>query len=300
MSVFQTLGSSAAKAASALAGRAGQSARRRSNRAAPDDDPVARRRRRATRRIVVVLVTLSLLEKVGDGFAPALAVEAPLLLVALQCEGRYILLASQTVPVLTLAVVVVLREFVTTPLVYRLGQLHGTSMLGWFDRRMPRMGRIMRAVERLFWRRRHLAVFLLPGGLTAVLAGSVGMSRAMLYPLTIAGETLRVVLLLVLGALASAPLDHLLGAMGRYQWQFTAATLGLTVVSLLRGRRRMRNSGPPLVGDGPEGKDPARGTPDQEPASELVLPDEEGIVDLNRVVELPAPFRARTDSAPGR
>jgi membrane protein DedA with SNARE-associated domain len=275
-------------------------ARLSSNRTADDADPEAGRRRRATRRIVVALVALSLVGKAGDALAPTLAVDAPLLLVALKSKGRYILLASRTVPVIPLVAVAVIRELATAPVVYRLGQLHGTSMLGWFDRRMPRMGRMMRAIERLFGRRRHLAVFLMPGGLTAMLAGSVGMSQAVLYPLAIAGQTLRVVLLLGLGELISAPLDALLGAMARYQWQFTAATLGLTVVHLLRSRRRMRQSGPPL-GDGPEGEEPAGGPLDRDGAPEVVLPDGEEIVDLDTAEEpptaWPAPMATRRDGA---
>ncbi|MGH9040984.1 MAG: hypothetical protein ACRDZ3_12205 [Acidimicrobiia bacterium] len=222
---------------------------------------------------MVVLVTLSLIEKAGDALAPTLALEAPLLLVAMQCESRWILLAAQTVPVLPLVAVIVLREFLATPLLYRLGQLHGTSMFGWFDRRMPRMGRMMRAIERLFWRRRNLAVILVPGGLTAVLAGSVGMSQAVLYPLNIVGETLRAVLVLSLGVLIAAPLRDLLDAMARYQWQFTAATLGLTVIPLLRSRFRMRQSGLPSLGEGLAGKDRAGAALHRHGGPEVVLPN---------------------------
>ena len=197
-------------------------------------------RRRATRACVAALVVLAVGNKAGDAAAPALIVNAPLLLVFLAPQARYLLLASSTVGTVPIVAVALTRRLLSVPVLYRLGALHGTGVLGWFDRRFRRLGRMMRAIERWFRRRRAPVVVAFPGGLTAFLAGDVSMPLLPLLGLTTVGLLARVSFTLWLGEVLSRPLDATLGFISDHQWQMTALTAALTALHLLHQRRRSR------------------------------------------------------------
>ncbi|MGH9038382.1 MAG: hypothetical protein ACRD0O_21715, partial [Acidimicrobiia bacterium] len=146
--------------------------------------------------------------------------------------------ASVSTPLLV--VVALLRRMASVPIIYRLGALHGTGALDWVDRRFRRIGRMTRAVERWFHRRRNVAVVVFPGGLTAFLAGDTAMPAGLLTVLTALGYLARLAFVLSLGELFSAPVDAVVGYIGDHQWQLTALTMSLTVAHLLRHRRHAR------------------------------------------------------------
>lgn len=198
------------------------------------------RRRRATRALIAVLVVLAVANSVADATAPALVVSAPLLLVFLTPKARYLLLASRTVGIVPLVAVALGRRLLTVPIIYRLGALQGTRVLGWFDRRFRRIGRMMRAIERWFGRRPLPVLVAFPGGLTAFLAGDVAMSVPVVFGLTAVGFLIRIAFTLWLGEVFSGPLDATLGFIADHQWELTGLTLALTVFHVVRHRRRSR------------------------------------------------------------
>ena len=198
------------------------------------------RRRRATRGCIAVLVALAVANKVGDATAPALLVSAPLLLVFLTPQARYLLLASRTVGTVPLVVAALSRRLLPVPVVYRLGTLHGTGVLTWFDRRFRRIARMMRAIERWFGRRPRPVLVAFPGGLTTFLAGDVGMALPVVFALSAIGILIRIGFTLWLGEVFSGPLDAALGFISDHQWELTALTLALTVFHIARHRRRSR------------------------------------------------------------
>ena len=194
----------------------------------------------ATRSYLAVIAVLVAANKVGDAAAPALLVGAPLLLVFLAPQARYLLLASRTVGTVPLVAVALTRRLLSVPVIYRLGALHGTGVLGWFDRRFKRIGPMMRAIERWFGHRRASVVVAFPGGLTAFLAGDVAMPFVPLLLLTATGLLARIAFTLWLGNVLSAPLDASLRFIADHQWEMTAFTLALTAVHLVRQRRRAK------------------------------------------------------------
>jgi membrane protein DedA with SNARE-associated domain len=198
------------------------------------------RHRWATRGCIAVLVVLTVANRVGDATGPALVVSAPLLLVFLTPQARYLLLASRTVDTVPLVVVALSRRLLTVPVVYRLGALQGTGVLSWFDRRFRRIGRMMRAIERWFGRRPIPALVAIPGGLTTFLAGDVGMPLLVVFGLTAVGTLARIAFTLWLGEVLSGPLDTTLGFISDHQWELTALTLALTVFHIVRHRHRSR------------------------------------------------------------
>ena len=195
-------------------------------------------RRYETRLLVGALVALVVGMQVGDAAAPALVTGAPLLLVALNPRARNLLLASASVSAPLLITVALVRRMASVPIIYRLGARHGTGALDWVDRHFRRIGRMTRAIERWFHHRRNLAVVVFPGGLTTFLAGDTAMPAGVLGALTALGFLVRLLFVLGLGELFSAPVDAVVGYIGEHQWQLTVLTMALTVGHLLRHRRR--------------------------------------------------------------
>jgi membrane protein DedA with SNARE-associated domain len=197
-------------------------------------------RRGATRPLFGVLVLLFVAGGVGDTASPLLVVHSPLLLVALNPRARNVLLASRSVGMVPLLAVGLIRRLVSVPMFYRLGAIHGDASLAWVDRRFPRSGRWTRRVERWFDRAAAPVVVLLPGALTAYLAGSAGMHEAALLALTALGTMVRLAVLLAVGDLLSAPLTWLLRFIADHQWPLLILSLAFTAVHALRYRRHLR------------------------------------------------------------
>lgn len=196
-------------------------------------------RRGATRPLLGVLLLMVVASGVGDTASPVLVVHSPLLLVALNPRARNVLLASLTVGMVPLLSVGLIRRLLAVPVLYRLGRMHGDASLVWVDRRLPRTGRWTRRVERWFDRAAAPAVLLVPGALTAYLAGSTGMHEAGLIVLSALGIIARLAVLLAAGDALAAPLTWLLRFIADHQWPLLALSLALTAVHALRYRRHL-------------------------------------------------------------
>jgi membrane protein DedA with SNARE-associated domain len=203
-------------------------------------EPSQRRRRWATRRLIGVLVVLATCAGIGDATSPMLVVHTPLLLVALSPRARHVLLVSPVVGAVPLVAVALVRRLLPIPVLYRLGRLHGSSSLGWVERHYPRTGRWTRRVERWFERAEVPVVLLLPGLLTAYLAGCAGMAEPVLLTLSALGILARLSVLLVVGDVLVSPLTWLLGTIGDHQGKLIILSVGLTVLQVVRHRRRAR------------------------------------------------------------
>jgi membrane protein DedA with SNARE-associated domain len=197
-------------------------------------------RRGATRPLLGLLVLMLVAGGVGDTASPLLVVHSPLLLVALNPRARNVLLASLTVGLVPLVAVSLSRRLLAVPVLYRLGRIHGDASLAWVDRRLPRTGSWTRRVERWFDRAAAPVVLLIPGALTAYLAGSAGMHEAGLLVLSALGILARLGVLLALRDALTAPLSWLLRFIADHQWPLLALSLALTALHALRYRRHLR------------------------------------------------------------
>jgi membrane protein DedA with SNARE-associated domain len=196
-------------------------------------------RRGATRPLLGVLVLMLVAAGAGDTASPVLVVHSPLLLVALNPRARNVLLASLTVGVVPLLAVGLIRRLLALPVLYRLGRIHGDASLAWVDRRLPRTGRWTRRVERWFDRAAAPAVLLVPGAVTAYLAGSTGMHEAVLLVLSALGTMARLAVLLAIGDALAAPLSWLLRFIAEHQWPLLVLSLALTAIHALRYRKHL-------------------------------------------------------------
>ncbi len=202
--------------------------------------------RSATPWLLGVLGLLFVAAAVGDTLSAVLVVHSPLLLVALNPRARNVLLASRTVAAGPLFVISLARRLVSTPVLYRLGRIHGDASLAWIDLRFPRSGRWVRRVERWFDRAPLPIVVLFPGAVTAYLAGSTGMHEATLLLLSTIGMAARLGALHLAGDALDHPLNALLGFIAAHQALLIALSLALTVFQVVRIRARLRR---PRAGD---------------------------------------------------
>ena len=224
-------------------------------------------RRGVTGRLIALVALLVVAGGVGDTASPVLVTHTPLLLVALNPRARNVLLASRTVGVAPLLIVALVRRLLMVPLLYRLGRIHGVASLTWVDRRFPRTARWTRRVERWFDRAAAPVVVVLPGALTAYLAGSTGMGEIAVLVLSAIGTLARLVALLAVGVALASPLTWLLQFIADHQVSLLLLSIAVTTVYAARYARRLRRAAAPesveLVG---RAADPQAG--DARPAAE--------------------------------
>jgi membrane protein DedA with SNARE-associated domain len=197
-------------------------------------------RRGPTRLLIGAIVLVAVAGGVGDTASPVLVTHTPLLLVALNPRARNVLLASQTVGAVPLLIVALIRRLLLVPVLYRLGRIHGDASLAWVDRRLPRTGRWTRRVERWFGRAAAPAIVLLPGGVTAYLAGDTRMHEAWVLVLSAAGTLARLVTLLAVGVALASPLTWVLRVIADHQVSLLIASIAVTTVYGLHSWRRLR------------------------------------------------------------
>jgi membrane protein DedA with SNARE-associated domain len=193
-----------------------------------------------TRLLIGAIVLVIVAGAVGDTASPVLVTHTPLLLVALNPRARNVLLASQTVGAVPLLTVALIRRLVLVPVLYRLGRIHGDASLAWVDRRFPRSGRWTRRVERWFGRAAAPVIVLLPGGVTAYLAGSSRMHEAWVVLLSAAGTLARLVALLAVGVALASPLTWLLRFIAGHQVSLLIASIAVSALYGMHAWRRFR------------------------------------------------------------
>ncbi|HWA76793.1 MAG TPA: hypothetical protein VG937_30880 [Polyangiaceae bacterium] len=200
-------------------------------------EPLPVRLKRAAVSLFVVLVVAGL---VGSALAPLLLVRAPLLLIALAPDARHVALAVGSAPLVELVALAVLRRALFSVAVFGLGAAYGDFAVTWVERRSARMGRLFRALERLFARWGAPILLLLPFGSLCVLAGAARTRFIAFLSATLLGHTLWVGATYYIGALLSGLSDRFLGFVSDHVWECTIICVGLVLAQQLIARRRAR------------------------------------------------------------
>jgi membrane protein DedA with SNARE-associated domain len=137
-----------------------------------------------------LLAVLTVASIVGTAVSPLLLVKAPLLLVLLSPDGRHVaLVAGRVDPVLLMAVTVVRRSLYSVG-VYGLGAAYGDLAVAWIEARVRRLGKALRALERLFARVGAVLLLALPFLSVCVLAGAARTRVVVFLPALVVGHFL--------------------------------------------------------------------------------------------------------------
>ncbi|MDP8988216.1 MAG: hypothetical protein M3N11_07710 [Actinomycetota bacterium] len=197
-------------------------------------------RRRPGRRLLLVgacLAVVATAAVIGNALAPTLLVRHPLLLLALNATTRHLVLTSTSVDLVPYVVVGLGRRLLEDPLLFLLGRWYGDDAIAWLDGKVGG-GTYLRAVQRSFHRVGWLLVALAPGGVVCVLAGVSRMRTAVFLALNVAGTLVTIALLRRFGDAFAGPIEVLLAFSVDNVVALTAVSVLLTVVWLLRRRRR--------------------------------------------------------------
>jgi membrane protein DedA with SNARE-associated domain len=183
---------------------------------------------------------LAVVSSLGDALSPTLLVEAPLLLVLLVPRNRFLVLAAPLLEFWPFFLVGMIRLALTDPLFYLFGREYGDAAIAWTERRAGAPGSVRR-LERWFRRAAYPIVAIAPNNIICVLAGASGMSMLGFFVANIGGTAARMVLIWFVGDVFSEPLLDVVDFIGRYRWIFTAVTVAVVLVSVIRARQRHRS-----------------------------------------------------------
>jgi membrane protein DedA with SNARE-associated domain len=185
-------------------------------------------------------VVIAVVSSIGDALSPTLLVEAPLLLVLLVPRNRFLVLAAPLLEFWPFFLVGMIRLALTDPLFYLFGREYGDAAIAWTERRAGAPGSVRR-LERWFRRAAYPIVAIAPNNIICVLAGASGMSMLGFFVANIGGTAARMVLIWFVGDVFSEPLLDVVDFIGRYRWIFTAVTVAVVLVSVIRARQRHRS-----------------------------------------------------------
>jgi membrane protein DedA with SNARE-associated domain len=199
----------------------------------------------AARRIyLAVMVVTTAAAALGTALLPMLLVESPALLLLSAADFRNIALVSTQLDLHTVLAVGLPRRIVGMFGSYGLGILYGRSLLGFAARRLPRVGKFVSALERLFRRFPRATLLLWPAYATSIFAGLARLPLRTFVPCMLVGQVGFVVGAYFLGGTISGPIDAVVEFFKRYLWESTAVCATLVALQQLSSYRRRRQRKP--------------------------------------------------------
>jgi membrane protein DedA with SNARE-associated domain len=124
---------------------------------------------------------------IGSAFMPWFLARHPLWLIALSPLIRHMVLVSPSVDPVSLFAVAVPRHFLPDPFVYFLGREYGPLAVEWAETNSPSLGRLVRALERLFGKVGVVALLVSPDIIVSTLAGAARVPLPLFVVFNIAG-----------------------------------------------------------------------------------------------------------------
>ena len=190
---------------------------------------------RASWSLLAVLTVASL---AGTAMSPLLLVKAPLLLVALSPDSRHVALVAGRVDPVLLMSVTVLRRSLYSIGVYGLGAAYGDLAVNWIEARARRLGKALRALERLFARVGAVLLLALPFLSVCVLAGASRTRLIVFLPALVLGHFLWVFTTVWLGTRFAAEAQAVVDFFAERLFESTLVCIALVAGYQLFTRRR--------------------------------------------------------------
>ena len=183
------------------------------------------------------LIVLVIAAQIGDALAPTLAVENPLLLIALNARNRNLVLVTNSLDALSFYTVAFFRLLASDPLFYILGFWYGDAGVKWVERRSSSFGGMLRTWERMFQKAAWPLVAIAPNNFICLFAGAAGMPPAIFLTLNVVGTAVRLYLIRILGEAFEKPIEAVLGFIRDYRLPLTALSVSLVVITVILDRR---------------------------------------------------------------
>ena len=196
------------------------------------------RTRIAVLAVPMLVLTVSLY--VGNALAPTLAHDAPVLLLVLSPRLRWLFLVSARVDTLWFFLIPLVRATAVLAVYFLLGRWYGDRALRWLESRAGNAMRPVLWIERNFHRARVPITFLIPGNMTAMLAGADGMPPLLFFTVALASIELRVWAVRALANAFRGTLLQVLDWVGDNQlWLTMASVTGVIAWVLWSNRHGM-------------------------------------------------------------
>lgn len=186
--------------------------------------------------ISVPLGVIATAAVVGNALAPPLAVNHPLVLLALNATTRHLVLTSTSVDFVPYLFVGLGRRLLEDPFLFLLGRWYGDDAVAWVDAKVGG-GRFLSFVQRNFHWVGWLLVAVVPGGVVCVLAGASRMRTAVFLVLNVGGTVATILALRRFGDVFAGPVDATLAFLGDNVVVLTGLSVLLTGLFVLRRRR---------------------------------------------------------------
>jgi len=197
------------------------------------------RERKIVRGCLFALGALSVGTWIGVASSPYLAVNYPLVLVAISPLGRHMVLVAPIVSTGWLLLVGGARSLTFTAFSYQLGRTLGEPGLLWLDQRAQKAARFVRWLERFFQRWSYAAVLIFPLGVMAGIAGVARMRPVGFFICATIGIALRLSLYIWLASSIREPIMALLEFIRAHQAPATAVcVVGVGSYQFIKWRRR--------------------------------------------------------------
>lgn len=194
-------------------------------------------RRRPPLHLVVPLVVIFSTAALGNALFPLLVNDHPLWLLALNSTTRHLVATSTSVDVVPYLAVALSRRLIEDPFLFLLGRRYGDGAVEWMGRKLG-AGRLLRAGQRNFRLWGLVLVFFFPGGVVCVLAGASAMSVWLFLSLNLVGTLVTIAVLRTAGEEVAGPLGYVLEFVGDNVVSLTVLSVLITVVALIRRRRK--------------------------------------------------------------
>jgi membrane protein DedA with SNARE-associated domain len=186
-----------------------------------------------------VMAALTVASVAGTAFSPLLLVKAPLLLVVLAPDGRHVVLMAGRVDPWLLVSVTVLRRSLYSIAVYGLGMAYGDLAVSWIEARVRRLGKALRALERLFARVGALLLIVLPFLSVCVLAGASRTRLRVFLPALMLGHFLWAFTTILLGTRFAAQAQAVVDFFSERLFESTLVCVALVAAYQFITRKRV-------------------------------------------------------------
>jgi membrane protein DedA with SNARE-associated domain len=185
-----------------------------------------------------LLAVLTVASVVGTAVSPLLLVKAPLLLVVLAPDGRHVALVAGRVDPALLTSVTVLRRSLYSVGVYGLGAAYGDLAVTWIEARARRLGKALRALERLFARVGAVLLLALPFLTLCILAGAARTRLIIFLPVLFVGHFLWVFTTVWLGTRFATEAQAVVDFFSERLFESTLVCVALVAAYQFVTRRR--------------------------------------------------------------
>mmetsp|Transcript_24892 Transcript_24892/g.34306 ORF Transcript_24892/g.34306 Transcript_24892/m.34306 type:complete len:213 (+) Transcript_24892:148-786(+) len=177
----------------------------------------------------VVLVFINVIGKIGEIFAPIIAVDRPLLLILLNANDVHLALTSTTTDVASFFVVAGIRRCLEDPIYFFAGHYYGDAALGWLKQNLKIGAELLEGYTPWFNWGAPACIMFFPNAAVGVLAGASRMPARTFLSYTALGVFIRLVAIRFVGQMASVYVGQALSLLEDYQAICTTITLVLGV-----------------------------------------------------------------------